>query len=132
MGGGGGGGNYNLNPGEIARLRDEARARLDRSRLDSDVNSLLQHSLVDLNDRDNEEAASRLEQIQKSLGGTTLDVDRVVFGGSVAKHTYVDGLSDIDALVTSVHLFFASFTPQVARQLVSLPDKCLNDFCNLT
>jgi predicted nucleotidyltransferase len=99
MGGGGGGGNYSLSPGEIARLRDDARARLDRSRLDSDLNTLLQHSLVDLNDRDNEAAASRLEQIEKSLSGTTKDVDRVVFGGSVAKHTFVDGLSDIDALV---------------------------------
>ncbi len=99
MGGGGGGGNYSLSPGEIARLRDDARARLDRSRLDSDVNSLLQHSLIDLNDRDNEGAASRLDQIEKSLSGTTIDVDRVVFGGSVAKHTFVDGLSDIDALV---------------------------------
>src|SRR5438874_1171272 len=115
MGGGGGGGNYNLNPGEIARLRDEARARLDRSRLDSDVNSLLQHSLVDLNDRDKEEAASRLEQIQKSLGGTTLDVDRVVFGGSVAKHTYVDGLSDIDALVVLDPGAIGSDTPEEMR-----------------
>src|SRR5438477_7902936 len=115
MGGGGGGGNYNLNPGEIARLPDRARARLDRSRLDSDVNSLLQHNLVDLNDRDNEGAASRLEQIQKSLGGTTHDVDRVVFGGSVAKHTYVDGLSDIDALVVLDPGAIGSDTPEEMR-----------------
>jgi len=115
MGGGGGGGNYSLGPSEIARLRDEARARLDRSRLDSDVNTLLQHSLVDLNDRDNEGAASRLEEIQQSLSGTTKDIDRVVFGGSVAKHTYVDGLSDIDALVVLDPQSVGGTTPDEMR-----------------
>src|SRR5689334_6181119 len=99
MGGSGGGGNYRLNPSEMERLRDEARARLERSRLEADVNALLQHNLVEINDRDNGLVADRLADIEDALEGTTRDVDRVVFGGSVAKHTYVDGLSDIDALV---------------------------------
>jgi hypothetical protein len=115
MGGGGGGGNYSLRSGEIDRLRDDARARLEHSRLESDVNSLLQHSLVDLNDRDNEGAANRLEQIEQSLSGTTTEVDRVVFGGSVAKHTFVDGISDIDALVVLDPEAVGSNTPEEMR-----------------
>jgi hypothetical protein len=34
-----------------------------------------------------------------SLLGDVIEVDRALFGGSVAKHTEVDGLSDVDALV---------------------------------
>jgi len=33
------------------------------------------------------------------VGDLAIDVDRQLFGDSVAKHPYVDGLSDVDALV---------------------------------
>ena len=99
MGGSGGGGSYRLNPDDLTKLREEAQARLDRSRLDADVNAFLQHELVDLNDRDTELVDRRLSQVEEALKDSLQEFDRLRFGGSVAKHTYVDGLSDIDSLV---------------------------------
>ena len=59
----------------------------------------LQHELTSINDRDTERVNRYLEAIERALADRIDDVDRLLFGGSVAKHTYVDGLSDIDALV---------------------------------
>ena len=100
MGGSGGGrtGGY-LSAHDVEALQEEARQRLAQSRIDSNVNSLLQQTLTSINDRDTEQTNSRLEAIEQSLGDKLDEVDRLLFGGSVAKHTYVDGLSDIDALV---------------------------------
>jgi predicted nucleotidyltransferase len=99
MGGSGGGGSYRLNPDDLTKLREEAQARLDRSRLDSAVNSFLLGELVDINDRDTDLVDRRLSQVEEALEGSLEEFDRLRFGGSVAKHTYVDGLSDIDSLV---------------------------------
>ena len=100
MGGSGAGrtGGY-LSAHDVDVLREEARQRLAQSRIDSDVNSLLQQTLTSINDRDIERVNSRLEAIEQALGDKLDEIDRLLFGGSVAKHTYVDGLSDIDALV---------------------------------
>jgi hypothetical protein len=63
------------------------------------VNEVLSEALRRFNDRDVELTRDRLGAIQEALGPLAVDVDRLLFGGSVAKHTYVDGLSDVDALV---------------------------------
>jgi predicted nucleotidyltransferase len=99
VGGSGGGSGYRLNPSDVDRLREQAQARLERSRLDADVNSFLQSELVEINDRDVDLITRRLEDIQQGLEGDIEEFDRLLFGGSVAKHTYVDGLSDVDSLV---------------------------------
>jgi hypothetical protein len=88
-----------MGPQEIRRIREEAQARLERSRLDGDVNALLQRELAQINDRDVETVTRRLDEIEEHLRGEVEEFDRLLFGGSVAKHTYVDGLSDTDCLV---------------------------------
>ena len=98
MGGSGGTGGY-LSAHDVEVLRKEAQQRLAQSRIESDVNSLLRQVLTSINDRDTERVSSYLEAIELALGDKVGEVDRLLFGGSVAKHTYVDGLSDIDALV---------------------------------
>ena len=80
-------------------MRVQAAERINRGRIDADVNSLLQHELVEVNDRDVERINRDLEQIEHLLEGQVEGFDRLLFGGSVAKRTYVDGLSDVDALV---------------------------------
>ena len=99
MGGSGGGSGYRLNPSDVDKLREEAQARLERSRLDADVNSFLQSELTEINDRDIDQINRRMTEIDQALEGDIEEFDRLLFGGSVAKHTYVDGLSDIDSLV---------------------------------
>ena len=116
MGGSGGGrtGGY-LSAHDLDVLQEKARQRLANSRTDSVVNSLLQQALTSINDRDTERINSRLEAIEQSLGDKLDEVDRLLFGGSVAKHTYVDGLSDIDALVLLSGESLSSLDPAEVR-----------------
>ena len=98
MGGSGGTGSY-FSTGDAKALEEQARRRLEQSRLDAAVNSMLQQELTDINDRDTDLTNQRLQAIEEVLGERLGEVERLLFGGSVAKHTFVNGLSDIDALV---------------------------------
>ncbi len=69
----------------------------EQQRLDSDINEYLGMLLSKLNLRNAENIQGYLNNIRTALGDN-LEIEQFLFGGSVAKHTYVDGLSDIDAL----------------------------------
>lgn len=97
MGGSGGGSIYST--GEPARLRGELDEQAERAELDAQVNKLLTDTLAELNQRDAKKIRAYLDEIKEALSGQVEDVEALLFGGSVAKHTYVDGLSDIDSLV---------------------------------
>jgi predicted nucleotidyltransferase len=95
---GGGGGRYRgPSTPELQRKIEQAQEQ-ERQRLDGDVNELLQRLLIGFNNRDIEAAKKRLGEIEKILG-KTVEVDYILLGGSVAKHTDIDGISDVDALV---------------------------------
>jgi hypothetical protein len=116
MGGSGGGSGYRITQREVGQLREEAQERLERSRVDSDVNAFLQAELARINDRDAELVNERLDQAQAAIAGQIDEFDRLLFGGSVAKHTYVDGLSDIDALVVLDASLVGDRSPAEMRQ----------------
>ena len=97
MGGSGTGGFFRES--DIESLREEARRLLQESQTDSAVNSLLQQELTYINDRDIELINGHLDTIQETLVNRGHQLEQLRFGGSVAKHTYVDGLSDVDALI---------------------------------
>ena len=84
---------------DIEALRREIQEELRRQELDAELNEFLAEQLAGFNDRNTELVQERLDAIEGALGDAAVDVDRLLFGGSVAKHTYVDGLSDTDALV---------------------------------
>jgi hypothetical protein len=86
-------------PRSTEEIRREVEESLRRAQLDSEVNNLLTSELAEVNARDVELVNERLDEIKESLGDKVQGFDRLLFGGSVAKHTYVDGLSDIDSLV---------------------------------
>ena len=118
MGGsGGGGGGYIPPSSEVLQKKIEKARQEEQLRLDADVNELLQRQLTIYNDRDIEQTQARLDKIADLLGDE-MEVENFLFGGSVAKHTYVDGLSDIDALVV--------LDRSDTRGLSA--DKVLNDF----
>lgn len=107
-----GGGSY-LSSKDLEKLQVEARKRLEQSRFNADVNSFLQHELADFNDRDSDAINRHLERIEVALEGSLDSMDRLLFGGSVAKQTYVDGLSDVDSLVVLTDETLADKTPDV-------------------
>lgn len=100
----------------VESLRAEAAGRLERGQIDADVNSMLQRELAEVNDRDIEGINRKLEQIENLLEGQVGGFDRLLFGGSVAKRTYVDGLSDVDSLVVLNDESFTSKTPEEVRE----------------
>ncbi len=82
----------------MRRAMEATRQAEGSRRLDSDVNRVLQDLLVDFNDHDTEELRRRLRSIDEALGDD-VQFESFVLGGSVAKHTAVSGLSDVDALL---------------------------------
>jgi hypothetical protein len=100
---GGSGGGYFKGSGDLGdlarRLRDtEALARDEN--YETGVNQRLGEFLNDFNSRDATGMREILDDVKKELGdeiGGTVDL---VYGGSVSRHTYLEGLSDTDALVT--------------------------------
>lgn len=80
------------------RLRESEANTKDESyeqELAGRVNGLL----VQYNDRDIDKIGSYLETIREVLQEDSEGTIDLRFGGSIQKHTYVDGLSDIDCLV---------------------------------
>ena len=114
MGGSGSGGI--IRESDIEFLREEARRRLQESQNDSAVNSLLQQELTSINDRDVELINGYLDSIQEALVERGHQVENLRFGGSVAKHTYVDGLSDVDALVILEDESLEGLSPEDVRR----------------
>lgn len=99
---GGSGGGYfrgGADPGELARKLRDTEAQTRDEGYETGVNQLLGEFLKDFNARDAAGTREILDDVKKKLGdeiGGTVDL---VYGGSVSRHTYLDGLSDTDALV---------------------------------
>lgn len=94
----GGGSGPRFTQHDLDELRREALQRLAQTRSDSRINMLLQDQLLQVNDRDVNSVNRHLDTLEGILSDRTSEFDRLLFGGSVAKHTYVDGLSDVDGL----------------------------------
>ena len=97
MGGSGGGGFRRFTPEAMRGWvpdRDETR----RAEHNSNVNSTLGDLLAQYNDRDVDLIGERLDAIQDAIEESLETTVDLRFGGSVAKNTYVDGLSDVDTL----------------------------------
>ncbi len=97
MGGGGGARYTGPTSEEILKKVDQAREK-EKERLNGQVNELLEDLLTRFNDRNTEKVSERLDHINELLGEAA-ELDSLLLGGSVAKHTAVNGLSDVDALV---------------------------------
>lgn len=101
MGGGGGGGYFfrDQDPEEQSqKIRKEEEGARD-AEFESEVSRIIATQLVDYNDRDADAVSDYLDTIKKALDKDIEGTVDIRFGGSVDKHTYVDGLSDIDSLV---------------------------------
>jgi hypothetical protein len=110
--GGSGSGPYRIRPSEAAERRREAEEASKDAQIDAEVNSILNRRVIEINRRDNAEVSRRLEEIQGALSDQIEGVDRLLFGGSVAKRTYVEGLSDVDSLVVLKSEQYGDLTPR--------------------
>lgn len=99
MTGGGGFFPSGLGPDQI---KDRLKRSLDKTKkeeFDSKIAEILNDLLKQYNDRDSKATQDKLEEIRKIIESIIEDTIDLRFGGSISRHTYIDGLSDIDALV---------------------------------
>jgi Second Messenger Oligonucleotide or Dinucleotide Synthetase domain len=114
MGGSGGiGGAFvNRSPSELREQVRNAENKTANAAFDAELSTAFGGLLGVFNGRDAEAVKNRLENIKAALkDGIEGSFDQL-FGGSVAKHTYVDGLSDIDSLVLINETTLEDRTPQ--------------------
>jgi hypothetical protein len=124
--GGSGGGGFIPPTSEVLQRKIEKARKEERERLEGDVNRFLQNLISKLSDRDAEATQQKLSEIAEKIADVA-EIEQILFGGSVAKHTYVDGLSDVDALVISDEPNLKGKSPQA---MINALHKTLND--NLT
>lgn len=83
----------------LAELQARAATKTQQAVYKQEVEEILQDALREFNDRDVEAIRRHVDTLLDSLSHNLEDGSiRLLFGGSVAKHTYVNGLSDIDLL----------------------------------
>jgi Second Messenger Oligonucleotide or Dinucleotide Synthetase domain len=110
--GGSGGPFVNRSPDELRDLVRKAEDKTTVAAFESKLASTLGSLLGAYNARDVETARERLDGVKAALQGSIEGAFDQLFGGSVAKHTYVDGLSDIDSLVLINDTALEGKTPQ--------------------
>jgi hypothetical protein len=116
MGGSGGSFGSGYNPRDIAKqVRDDEKRNLNDTEFNIRLGDLFGELLGDFNNRDTEGVRRRLDDILDKLGDETDAKLDLIFGGSVAKRTYVDGLSDIDCLVVLNGTDLEKAGPHAAR-----------------
>lgn len=120
MGGGGGGfsGYGSINIGaELAA----SSAGVQSSQREIEINEFLEDLLKDINSRDVETIRRHLEEIEKTLGREIEGLEKILFGGSISKKTFIEGASDVDALVILDKAEYKDISPK----------KLQNFFCDL-
>jgi hypothetical protein len=97
--GGGGGGWSSVTPERVVRELESSADSAAAQEFESRVAEVIAAELSKFNDRDTDSIQTHLATIKQALNKDADFVESLTFGGSVQKHTYVDGLSDVDALV---------------------------------
>ena len=100
MGGSGGGGPFvHRSPEKLGELVRKAEQQTSVAAFETELSATLGELLAGFNERDVPLVRERLEDVTHLLDDAIEGGIDQLFGGSVAKHTYVDGLSDIDSLL---------------------------------
>jgi hypothetical protein len=134
MGGGGGGGS-SYTAWKPERLKDIVREKSEQSAIEfeGELAAYLGELLANFNSRDTDLITQRLEAAKSALEDKLDGSFDQLFGGSVAKHTYVDGLSDIDSLLIVNDSDLAAGTPRRAlRKIEGILSERLQDDAKAT
>jgi hypothetical protein len=114
MAGSGGGGGFlgNTSPQTIAESIRDLEAKAKNEQFETNVAGFLGDVLASANDRNTDAVADHLVEIRDALGKEIDGSIDLLFGGSVSKRTYVEGVSDVDALVLLNNSELADRTPK--------------------
>lgn len=110
MSGGGGFGGYR-SIGTSSQL-SSSTSGAQASQHEIEMNEFLEDLLKDYNKRDVDAIRTHLNEIEKVLGREIEGLDRILFGGSISKNTFIEGASDVDALVILDRAKYKDATPK--------------------
>lgn len=113
---GGSGSYFRSNPDDIVRKLRDSEDATRNNQYERDVNQHLKSLLTEYNDRDRDAINRHLEEIKKALEKELEGTIDLLYGGSIAKHTYVDGLSDVDSLAVLDSCELADGSPEAAKE----------------
>jgi hypothetical protein len=115
--GGSGGffGNSGLRPEDLARYVRESEGKTEDQQFETQVSQVMGELLTQYNARDVDSTSKHLEVIRNTLDKDIEGTVDLLFGGSVAKHTYVDGMSDVDSLVLLNNTELKKMSPQEVK-----------------
>ena len=94
----------------------ETEGQKEATEFQTQVNEFLGTLLSDFNQRDVNGVNKALDQVEQALA-SEFEAVELRFGGSVAKHTYIDGLSDVDALLLLPPQEVGGMSPQEVKAL---------------
>lgn len=110
MGGSGGSGWSPLR--DVSKIRGELDNQTKDADYRSEVEKIIQDALSNYNSRDVDAVNKHLDVLSKAISKDIDGMVEIQFGGSVSKHSYVDGLSDIDVLVNVKETELIKKTPK--------------------
>ena len=110
MSGGGGFGGYR-SIGTSSQL-SSSTSGAQASQHEIEMNEFLEDLLKDYNKRDVDAIRTHLNEIEKVLGREIEGLDRILFGGSISKNTFIEGARDVDALVILDRAKYKDATPK--------------------
>ena len=116
MGGSGGGSYFSRDPEAAMRELKTSQKKARDDEYVAQCNNLLSSFLSDFNDRDQEAISRHLHEIKKALENELEGTIDLKYGGSVAKHTFINGLSDVDSLVMLDNCELSEQSPDSAKE----------------
>jgi hypothetical protein len=119
MGGGGGGVFSSHSPDKYKEKIKEAREKTRKEAVETLVAEIINKLLADYNRRDVEAIREHLEEIKEIIKDEDVGTIQLLFGGSVSKHTYLNGLSDVDVLMTIDKSDLSELPPKKVLEYVS-------------
>ena len=121
MGGSGGGRVFSSSrtPEKLSDAIRRAEGETSAAAFEAQLSELLGELLASYNARDTPLIQERLDDIKQHLESAIEGTTDQLFGGSVAKHTYVYGLSDIDAMLIIKDSGLADHDPLAALDRIT-------------
>jgi len=115
---GGGGGQFSRSTGEYKKEIQKIREKTQDTQFETSVNEKINEKLGSYNARDTETHSEHLNEINQILEEDQEGIVDLKFAGSVSKHTYVDGMSDVDILVLVHRSELADKTPGEIKEYI--------------
>ena len=117
---GGSSGFYGYGSSDMKTKATSSSAGAHASERELAVNEFLEDLLKEVNSRDVEAIQTHLYEIEKSLSREIDGLEKILFGGSISKNTFIEGTSDVDALVFLDYDKYRDVSPKELQNIFTL------------